>query len=462
MARTATKETLYISSADRLEEYRTPSDTVSSFTRFQKPAVMAGFHAFLMLTFASLIHATPYNVLLARQEQSEVCPTGLAGYATDGALCIETGGEDFVSSLCGAFPPLVTETFSTSSTSTIAVTVTSAAQTVYTPPPFTRTRYSFVTATSGNVTTQVATTVVTDTTTATNFICPASSFTAVALAAIAENYKRQEPSGTPDCLTAYQRQRGEEGIRDACSCLVPGQASSTTSITRTNVITSRRTQTQLGTTTIRGTTFYTNVTTATATVLSTETRTITVPRTIAATSTRTITRTISTSLPSPTPARFRIYYNATSPSSTSTTRIYGARTTAPADPSVYEIAFTPRTLPDEFALNSASQLVDLTFFRTITTRNRQDPYPFVFLNAAADAQGEDGQGLIVPMCSVCDGELTCGSDYQFAVCLEEGLLALGPDGDWAVPQGGNGTVDGGDEACTIVRLGVEAVGLGRK
>lgn len=159
MARTATKETLYISSADRLEEYRTPSDTVSSFTRFQKPAVMAGFHAFLMLTFASLIHATPYNVLLARQEQSEVCPTGLAGYATDGALCIETGGEDFVSSLCGAFPPLVTETFSTSSyghlscrligrmlirasTSTIAVTVTSAAQTVYTPPPFTRTRYS--------------------------------------------------------------------------------------------------------------------------------------------------------------------------------------------------------------------------------------------------------------------------------------------------------------------------------
>ncbi|EGP88357.1 uncharacterized protein MYCGRDRAFT_92623 [Zymoseptoria tritici IPO323] len=327
---------------------------------------MAGFHAFLMLTFASLIHATPYNVLLARQEQSEVCPTGLAGYATDGAQCIETGGEDFVSSLCGAFPPLVTETFSTSShlcCSDGLYTSTIHQDKILTPP---------------------------------------SSFTAVALAAIAENYKRQEPSGTPDCLTAYQRQRGEEGIRDACSCLVPGQASSTTSITRTNVITSRRTQTQLGTTTIRGTTFYTNVTTATATVLSTETRTITVPRTIAATSTRTITRTISTSLPSPTPARFRIYYNATSPSSTSTTRIYGARTTAPADPSVYEIAFTPRTLPDEFALNSASQLVDLTFFRTITTRNRQDPYPFVFLNAAADAQGEDGQGLIVPMCSLKD------------------------------------------------------------
>ncbi|KJX99754.1 hypothetical protein TI39_contig352g00029 [Zymoseptoria brevis] len=423
---------------------------------------MAGFHALLMLTFASLIYATPHNVLLARQEQSAVCPTGLAGYATDGALCIETGGEDFVSSLCGAFPPLVTETFSTSSTSTIAVTITSAAQTVYTPPPITRTRYSFVTATSGNVTTQVATTVVTDTTTSTNFICPASSFTAVALAAIAEKYKRQAPLATPSCLREYQLERGREGIRDACSCLVPGQASSTTRITRTNVITARRTETQLGTTTIRGTTFFTNVTTATATVLRTETRTITVPRTIAATSTRTITRTISTSLPTPTPARFRIYYNATSPSSTSTTRIYGGRTTAPADPSVYEIAFTPRTLPDEFALNSASQLVDLTFFRTITTRNRQDPYPFVFLNSAADAQGEEGQGLIVPTCSICDGELTCGSDYQFAVCLEEGLLALGPDGDWAVPQGGNGTVDGGVEACTIVRLGVEAVGAGRK
>jgi hypothetical protein len=76
---------------------------------------MVSFNAFLALTFASFTLATPYQHLFERQNQAPACPTGLPGYATDGALCLESGGSAFVSSLCGAFPPLATEIVSTSS-----------------------------------------------------------------------------------------------------------------------------------------------------------------------------------------------------------------------------------------------------------------------------------------------------------------------------------------------------------
>lgn len=167
-----------------------------------------------------------------------------------------------------------------------------------------------------------------------------------------------------------------------------------------------------------------------------------VPHITAHISTSTVHATVTTTLPSPTPNRFRLYYN-----STTAGKVYAGKVSAPGNAKVSEIGFGNSTRGDIFTLNRLDELVDVTFGRTITTRNRQDAYPFLFLNKDEEVEGDSG--LIVPTCSVCSGILTCGADSQFAVCLPQRLLTLGPTGSWA----SNSTTTG---ACTFVKLGVES------
>lgn len=150
-------------------------------------------------------------------------------------------------------------------------------------------------------------------------------------------------------------------------------------------------------------------------------------------------------LPSPTPNRFRLYYNSTSTGG----KVYAGKVSAPGDPKVSELGFGNSTRGDIFTLNRLDELVDVTFGRTITTRNRQDAYPFLFLNNDEDIVGDEA--LIIPTCSVCSGILTCGASSQFAVCLPQQLLTLGPVGSWA----SNTT---GGAGCTLVKLGLESTG----
>ncbi|CZT21024.1 uncharacterized protein RCC_06885 [Ramularia collo-cygni] len=412
----------------------------------------------LLFSLLSLVSASPYPLLAVRQEAISQCPSGAPGFATIGASCIRSGGSAYVKSLCGAYPPLTTVTESITATTTESFTVTSAAQTVYTPPPISRTVLSciadkrsttteIVTATNGTRTTHVATNTITDTITATQYTCPITSLIGI----VARQAGPSSSLAAPSCLSEYRDERGREGIRDACSCLIAARSTGTTTITLAiDTATSSATNTILGTTTIRGTTIVTNITTAYATVTRTDTMTTTVPHITAHVSTTTVLTTVTTILPTPTPSRFRLYYNSTSTSPSSgllPKKIFAGKVPAPGDPTVSELGFSNATRAgDIFTLNRNNELVDVTFGRTITTRNKQDAYPFLFLNRDEDIDADDS--LIIPTCSVCSGVLTCGSQSRFAVCLSQQLLTLGPAGNWA----GNGT------DCKFVELGLEAVG----
>lgn len=121
---------------------------------------MATMGHVLLFALISIVSASPYPLVAARQEAISQCPSGAPGFATVGASCIRSGGAAFVRSLCGSYPPLTTVTESITalvpnntygqgrsgadvySTTTESFTVTSGAQTVYTPPPISRTVFS--------------------------------------------------------------------------------------------------------------------------------------------------------------------------------------------------------------------------------------------------------------------------------------------------------------------------------
>lgn len=66
------------------------------------------------------------------------------------------------------------------------------------------------------------------TSTATQYTCPITSLVGLVARQAAS------PSATlaaPSCLPDYRDERGREGIRDACSCLLAAQSTGTTTIT---------------------------------------------------------------------------------------------------------------------------------------------------------------------------------------------------------------------------------------
>ncbi|WPH00058.1 Hypothetical protein R9X50_00288100 [Acrodontium crateriforme] len=172
---------------------------------------------------------------------------------------------------------------------------------------------------------------------------------------------------------------------------------------------------EVGTVTITPTVTVTNSVLKSATISTTRVITTDIPHFTNATLTKYITTTTTVNQPSAIPTdSFNIfYYNATALST-----LYGRGVNTTSGKGTL-IAFGGAA--DTFVLDTQLRLSDRTDDNEFTSKNTQDPVPYLFLGDTADTAN-------VPTCTVCDGYLHCDypgtSNDVFALC--DGYLALGP------------------------------------